>query len=146
MKHIAKREPEKKSHTKCFKSHQPPSPCNKMKKKLKEEKEEREGLKEGERREGREEKRDRKRERKECRKTKFFNKTNSGIKSSLSNEGNLLSASLIHQPIVSSVSTGYRSKCSAPNRVLPYICYTGMCRCIGYGFWPCCLKQGVHFT
>ena len=26
------------------------------------------------------------------------------------------------------------------------ILYTGMCRWPGYGFWPCCLKQGIHFT
>ena len=27
--------------------------------------------------------------------------------------------------------------------VLPYMGYTGMCRWIGYGFWPLCPEQGI---
>ena len=27
--------------------------------------------------------------------------------------------------------------------LLPYMAYMGMCRWIGYGFWPLCPKQGM---
>ena len=45
--------------------------------------------------------------------------------------------------LIKSEAIAREGSTSLPGGVLPYMGYTGMCRWIGYGFWPLCPEQGI---